>query len=189
MRIGLICGRSAAVKTWLRSSSGTEIDLMRAWACGLRTKATSIVPGNLMSGTNWPRPWRCRSSSLRNRDAPTPYWSLGIWRLLGDLVRGLGDGGDNIGIAGAAADVPGEAVADLALRAGTLAQDQVAGGDQHRRRAIPALQRMALMKGPAQCRDDRVAGKAFDSLDRALVAGDRECQARARRLAVDKDRA
>jgi len=45
-----------------------------------------------------------------------------------------------------------------------------------------------LMKGPAQRRDDRVTGKAFDGLDRALVAGDREHQARACRLAVDQHR-
>src|SRR6516162_3547733 len=45
------------------------------------------------------------------------------------------------------------------------------------------------MKGPAQCRDDQVAGKAFNGLDRAFVAGNRECETRARRLAVDKDRA
>ena len=80
-RIGLTRGRSAAVKTRPRASGGTEIDLIRAWACGLRTNATSIVPGNLMSATNWPRPCRCRSSSLRSSDAPTPNRSSGIGRL------------------------------------------------------------------------------------------------------------
>src|SRR5271165_1448646 len=35
----------------------------------------------------------------------------------------------------------------------------------------------------------RIAGKTFDGLDLAVVAGDREHQARARRLAVDEDRA
>src|ERR1700756_350073 len=189
IRIGLMRGRSAAVKTRPRIAGGTDIDRIRGWACGLRTKATSIVPANLMSGTNWPRPWRCLSSSLRNKDAPTPYWSLGMRRLSADLLRGLGDRGDDVGIAGAAADVPGEAVADLVLRAGTPAHDQVACGDQHRRRAVPALQRVALMKSLAQCRDDRIAGKAFDGLDLAIVAGDREHQAGARRLTVDKDRA
>src|SRR6266851_527012 len=189
MRIGLMRGRSAAVKTRPRASGGTEIDLIRAWACGLRTKATSIVPGNLMSETNSPRPWRCRSSSRRSKEAPIQYPSLAIRRLLGDLLRGLGNRRDDVGIAGAAADIAGEAVADLALRACSPAQDQVARGDQHRRCAEPALQRVTLMETPAQCRHDRIAGKAFDGLHGAVVAGDREHQARARRLAVDEDRA
>src|SRR4029077_4509575 len=105
MRIGLTRGRSAAVKTRPRASSGIEIDLIRAWACGLRTNATSIVPGNLMSETNWPRPWRCRSSSLRSIEAPTPCWSLGTGCLLVDFLSRFGDGGDDVGITGAATDV------------------------------------------------------------------------------------
>src|SRR4051794_9697825 len=143
-RIGLTRGRSAAVKTRLRASGGTAIDLIRACACGLRTNATSIVPGSLMSGTNWPRPCRCRASSLRNNDAPTPCRSSGIGRLLRQFLCSLGDRGDDIGVAGAAADIPGEAVADVALRAGALPQDQVARGDQHCRRAIAALQCVVL---------------------------------------------
>src|SRR6516225_4712490 len=137
-RIGLTRGRSSAVKTRPRASGGTEIDLMRACACGLRRKATSLVPGNLISETNCPRPWRCRSSSLRNKDAPTPYPSSGIGRLL----RSLGDCSDDVGIARAAADVAGEAVADFALRTSPSTQDQIACGNQHCRCAKPALQRM-----------------------------------------------
>src|SRR5438270_6030929 len=45
---------------------------MRPWAIGLRTNATSCMPGNLMSPTNSPRPRRKRSSSLRGSRAPTP---------------------------------------------------------------------------------------------------------------------
>ena len=48
---------------------------------------------------------------------------------------------------------------------------------------------MVLVKIPPQRLDDRVAGKALDGRDLALVAGDGEHQARARRLAVDEDRA
>src|SRR4029077_15444446 len=107
MRIGLTRGRSAAVKTRPRASSGIEIDLIRAWACGLRTNAASIVPGNLMSETNWPRPWRCRLSSLRSIAPQTPCWSLGTGCLLVDFISRLGDGDDDVVIAGAAADVAG----------------------------------------------------------------------------------
>src|SRR5216683_5764657 len=118
-----------------------------------------------------------------------PYPSLAIRGLLGDILRGLRNRSNNVGVAGAAADVAGDAVADLALRACSLAQDQVARGDQHRRRAKAALQSVMLMEIPPQCRQDRIAGKAFDGLHGAVVAGDREHQARARRLAVDEDRA
>src|SRR5271169_5358053 len=168
MRIGLMRGRSAAAKTRPRASGGAVIDLIRAWACGLRTKATSIVPGNLMSETNSPRPWRCRSSSLRSSDAPTPNWSLGIGRLLADFLHRLGDGGDDVGVAGAAANVAGEAVANFAFGTGAPAPDQIARGDQHRRCAEPTLQSVMLMKVAAQRRDHRVVSEAFDGLDRAL---------------------
>src|SRR5205085_1144470 len=46
--------------------------LMRACACGLRKNATSRMPGRRISGTNSPRPSRCRASSRRNTDAPMP---------------------------------------------------------------------------------------------------------------------
>src|SRR5207244_7762320 len=128
-----------------------------AWACGLRTKATSIVPGNLMSGTNSPRPCRCRSSSLRSSDAPIPDRSLAMRRLPVDLLRSCGDCRDDVGVAGAAADIAGEAFADFVFRAGAATPDQVARGDQHRRGAEPALQCVMLMETPAQCRHDRVA--------------------------------
>src|SRR5712671_182864 len=170
-RIGVTCGRSAAAKTRPAASGGTVIDLIRACACGLRRKATSIVPGNLMSETNSPRPCKCRSSSRRSSEAPTPQLSFGIDRTALQRGRRIGDGGDDVGIAGAAADIAGEAVADLALRTGTTAADQIPRGDQHRRRAEAALQPVALMKTPAQRFDDSVAGETLDGFDLALIAG------------------
>src|SRR5215472_10848550 len=127
-----------------------------------------------MSETNWPRPWRCRSSSLRSSDAPTPYWSLGIGRLLADFLRRLGDGGDDVRITGAAANVAGEAVANFAFGTGAPAPDQIARGDQHRRRAEPALQSVMLMKVAAQHCHHGIASEAFYGLNRARVAGDGE---------------
>src|ERR1700737_4894340 len=188
-RIGATCGRSAAAKTRPAASGGTVTDLIRACACGLRRKATSIVPGNLMSETNSQRPCRCRSSSRRSSEAPTPQLSFGIARSALQRGRRIRDGGDDIGIAGAAADIAGEAVADLALRTGAAAADQVARGDQHRRRAETALQPVALMKAAAQSLHYWVAGEAFDRAHRTLGAGDGEHQARTRRRAVDKHRA
>ena len=111
------------------------------------------------------------------------------WAPPSQFLGRLGDRGDDVGIAGAAADIAGEALADLTLRPRALPQDQIARGDQHCRRAIPALQCVVLVKVAAQRLDDRVAGEALDGRDLALVAGDGEHQARARRLAVDEDRA
>ena len=48
---------------------------------------------------------------------------------------------------------------------------------------------MVLMKGLAQHGRHPIVREAFDGRDVALVAGDRECQARAHRLTVEQDRA
>src|SRR5260370_40662665 len=155
--MGLTRGRSTAVKTRLLASGGTVMDLMRAWACGLRTNATSIVPGNLTSATNWPRPCRCRSSSLRSSEAPTPNRSSGIGCLLSNLLGRLGDCGDDVGVAGAAAAVAGKPLADFMLRLRALPQDQVARGDQHCRRAVTSLPCLVLVKVSPQHTHDLYA--------------------------------
>src|ERR1700730_10541342 len=188
MRIGLTRVRSAAVKTRPRASGGTEIDLIRAWACGLRTKATSIVPVILRSATNCALPCRCLTASLPRIDAPTPTRSSGIVRLPAQFLCRLGDRSDDVGVAGATADVAGELLADLALRPRASPQDQVARSDQHGRRAVAALQCVVLVKIASQRLDHAVAGKALDRNDLALITRDCEHQARARRLAVDEDR-
>src|SRR3989442_612680 len=103
-----------------------------------------------------------------------PCPSLAIRRLLADLLRRRGDCSDDVGIAGAPADIAGEAVADLALRSGPAAADQIHRGDQHRRRAEAALKCMVSMEVSTHRRHYRVAGKPFDGLDRAVVAGDGE---------------
>src|SRR5271156_5652747 len=154
-RIGWMRGKSAAAKTRPLALGGTVIPRMRACACGLRTNATSIVPGSLMSDTNSPRPCRWRSSSRRSNEAPTPQASFGIRRPPGEGRRGLGDRGDDVGVAGAAAQIAGETGADRALRAGLPAPDQVARGDQHRRGAKAALQPVMAVKAVAQCRHHR----------------------------------
>src|SRR5262245_30909761 len=72
----------------------TTIPLMRAWACGLRTKATSCVRGSCTSETNCPRPRKWRASSLRRSDAPTPevvFATARVMRL--SLVRCTGECG------------------------------------------------------------------------------------------------
>src|SRR5262249_23879292 len=71
-RIGSTPVKSAAVNTEARMASGMRIAVCRAWATGLRTKATSRMRGKGRSPIYCPRPCRKRSSSLRRTRAPTP---------------------------------------------------------------------------------------------------------------------
>src|SRR5262245_684 len=71
-RIGFTPTRSAAVNVAPRWSGGMETPRSLPCATGLRTKATSFIPGSRMSATNWPRPRMRRSSSFLATRAPTP---------------------------------------------------------------------------------------------------------------------
>ena len=62
-RIGLTPARSSAVNTAPLCSSGMVTDRSRACAKGLRTNATSRVPGMRKSATYWPRPRSSPASS------------------------------------------------------------------------------------------------------------------------------
>ena len=102
----------------------------------------------------------------------------------GHLLPRRDDGFDDVGVAGAAADLSAQFVADgLRIRARMPLQD-VARHDQHARRAEAALQGVALVEMPAQQRHHRIAAQPFERHDRAAVGHDGERQARARRNAV-----
>ena len=77
-RIGFTPASSAAVNVMLRYSAGMEMPRRRACASGLRTKATSFIPGSRMSATNCPRPRMRRSSSFLMRRAPTPCEAMAL---------------------------------------------------------------------------------------------------------------
>src|ERR1700730_12244724 len=85
--MGLTPVRCSAVKTTFRNCSGTLIRLSRAWAMGLRTKATSRVPAMRISPTYCPRPRRNRSSSLRGGEAPIPYLAIAHCQLKRRTVK------------------------------------------------------------------------------------------------------
>src|SRR5207302_10416863 len=71
---------------------------------------------------------------------------------------GLVDGFDDRDVAGAAADVPRENLADaLAAGLGLLAEEHMRGGE-HPRRAKAALKRVVLAKCPLQSRQFALAG-------------------------------
>src|SRR5262249_61440238 len=69
------------------------------------------------------------------------------------------------------------------------AAHDVARRDKHAGRAEAALQAVLARKCLAQPEHDRIAVEALDGGNRKPVAGDRERDAGARRLAVDQHRA
>ena len=54
----------------LRAAASLSIPLIRAWANGLRKKATCARRGNTMSSTNWPRPCSSRRAFGRGTERP-----------------------------------------------------------------------------------------------------------------------
>ena len=69
------------------------------------------------------------------------------------------------------------------------ARDDIPRRNEHAGRAVAALQRVLGGEGGAQLGHYRVVGVAFDSAHFGAVAADREGDARARRHAVDLERA
>src|SRR5215475_7899156 len=99
------------------------------------------------------------------------------------------DGPDDAGIAGTAADLAAELVADR-LDVGSADPTQnVPRHDQHAGRAEAALQGMAFVKVAPEHLQDRIVPQPFKGDDGAAVAHHGEHEARPRRLAVDEDRA
>src|SRR4029450_12126870 len=62
----------------------------------------------------------------------------------------LADGGDDVLVAGAAADVALDGVADSLVRGIRIVREQVGGGHDHARRAEAALQAVLLPEGLLQ---------------------------------------
>src|SRR3990172_6167843 len=93
-----------------------------------------------------------RGSSRRRRGSPT---SFGIWRTLvislpPHRFRGGLDGLDDVVIAGAAAEVAGQTVADLRLPGVGIIAEQAVGRHDHARRAVAALQAVLVPEGGLQ---------------------------------------
>ncbi|MCY1509555.1 hypothetical protein D9M68_439040 [compost metagenome] len=94
------------------------------------------------------------------------------------------DRGDDAHIAGAAAQVARQFMADGGLVCVGQAQHDIARGGQHPRRAEAALQRMMPVEGDAQVGHDRVVLVALHRDDVGALAGGGKGDARAHRLVV-----
>src|SRR5579864_283420 len=122
------------------------------------------LPSDLIRG--WKPVFRIRSCS--NGLGPGSF---------ADLPAGRDHGLDDVGIAGAAANLAAKLVADgLRVRIRETQQD-ITRHHQHARRAKSALQRMALVEVPAQHFHDAIVAKSFESLHGTAIAHDREAKA------------
>src|SRR5262249_51619396 len=163
-----------------------SIDLMRACACGERTNTARVSPGRLTGSCHCPLPVMKRKSSLRPPAAPIPValmacpptivsdlsW-FGFRRLLGGLprasaashvLRARRDGFDDVVIAGAAAQVAFQLLADgLVVEVVAFTVDHVDRGHDHAWRAEAALKTVMLAERRLhRMQFGRARGQAFD---------------------------
>src|SRR5213596_75823 len=183
--------RSTAVYTAATPGRARAADastlVRRAWACWLRRKATCSSPSSGTSSTKSARPVRSRASSLRRTRAPIP---LRAWGGGGGGATGESHGRDDVLVTGAAAQIPGQRLADLALvRIGMLAQER---HERHEdaRRAEAALQPVGLaergLERMQRIAPPRAVRQPLDRRDVVPIRLDGEHQAGAHRLAVQQ---
>src|SRR5690606_30374592 len=118
--------------------------LMLAWACGLRTMRPRIAPGMRISAPYWARPVTLSMPSGRTGRVPMTLY-LGFAGAVTSGSYGLAAGGgggahvfsgqhhgaDDLVIAGAAAEVAGELVADARfVGVGFLFEQRLRGDDE-----------------------------------------------------------
>src|SRR3954453_7192085 len=190
-------GMSAPVNTAMTPgrvfAADVSIDLIRAWAYGLRRMAMWAIPVSLMSSRKRPLPVMKRGSSVRLTEVPRT--SAVIVRLLRrcagrrgrgrgrrgacpDRGRGLADRRDDVLVARAAAVVALDRVADLVIRRIGVAGEEVRGGHDHAGRAEPALKAVLLPERRLERVELLAVGEALDRADGAAVGLDGEHRAR-----------
>src|SRR5712692_8906818 len=177
--------RSAAVYTAatparLRAAETSTLE-SRAWACWLRRNATCSRPSSRTSSTKSARPVRSRASSLRRTRWPITLGAPG-------RATGESHGRDDVLVTSAAAQIPGERLADLALvRIGMVAQER---DERHEdaRRAEAALQPMGLAERRLERmqRIARAVRQTLDCHDVVPIRLDGEHQAGADRLSIQQ---
>src|ERR1700760_1886384 len=163
------CPFSTAITPGIFNASDVTILLTLACACGLRTKWAKVMPNSLMSSTYLPLPVIKRRSSLRTTLAPIPStpmfpslpeilcppipsnaavskfsdWSERLLGRLRDLHApcGIQHRLDDVVIAGAAADVAFQLMADRGfVQLATVTVHDVDRQHDHARGAVAALQ-------------------------------------------------
>ena len=103
------------------------------------------------------------------------------------LVGGVLNGVDDVLVAGAAAEIAGDALAYLALRRRRVVLQQRHRRHDHPRRAVAALEAVLFPEAVLQRMQVAVRREPLDRRDRRAVGLDREDRARLRAAAVDED--
>ena len=129
MLVAEVGAGEAATTPGLASAAETSTRVIRACAIGLRRIAMCSRPGSAMLSVQLVRPVTSRASSLRRSGWPTTFCGLG--RGLGGRSSGTSRRGcvlhglDDVLVAGAAAEVAFEPVADLVLARVRVLLEQV----------------------------------------------------------------
>src|SRR3954471_9338829 len=162
--------------------------LMRACANGLRTRPTHSIPGRLMLSTYFARPVISSGSSFRSCRVPMTFVVRSVTAISPPLrvCRGL-HGLDDVVIAGAAAEVALEPVADLVVRRVRMLLQEARRRHDHPGRAVAALQRVVLLERALHRVQLAVRRETLDRRDLVAVRLDGEQRARLHRLAVEMD--
>src|SRR5256712_9146969 len=177
-----------------RVAAEMSIFRMRAWACGLRTKAAYVMPPSFKSSTYWPRPVMNRGSSRRLIDFPNKRSAATVAMTATSLLRGhvLGrplDRLDDVVVARAPAQVTLELVPDQLLRWLGVALEHLVDRHDHARRAEPALEPVLLPESLLDRVQLAVLRQPLDRHDIGAVRLDGEEGAGLDGLTVHDDRA
>src|SRR5581483_10826547 len=149
------CAISAPVNTAstpsMAAAALVSIETIRPCAMSLRLKPRCSMPASLMSSTYVARPWMSRGSSRRLTRAPISLGSLEDTLATGSPPAGRPLYGlDDVLVAGAAAEVTREPLANLALGGIGAAPQQIDGREDHARCAVAALQPVLVPEGLLQ---------------------------------------
>src|SRR5581483_10653018 len=145
---GLRCSKSLPVYTpstpGAAAAALVSMPRMRACAYGERSTATCASPVSRTSSRKRAAPVIRRGSSTRLTGAPISGLvgsvAVAISPLSAHRLRRLAHGADDVLVAGAPAEVALERVANLVVARVGVPREQVGRGDDHPRRAEPALQ-------------------------------------------------
>src|SRR4051812_23169531 len=152
MKSGAANSRSSAVYAATTPGSSrafaTSMLLMRACANGLRTRATHSIPGRLMLSTYLARPVISSGSSFRSCRVAMTFVAGSVTAISPPLRARHGlHGLDDVVVAGAAAEIALETMADLIVRRARMLLQEARRRHDHPRRAVAALQRVVLLEG------------------------------------------
>src|SRR5262245_46383692 len=189
------------------SASVVSMPTIFAWAYGLRTMSSQSWPGRLTSSMYSPLPRMKRGSSLRLTEWPMPPISAGVCRIsvISRLrADGLGRAGGRRGhcpqlagrlldrlhdvhVAGAAAEVAADPVADLLLRRVRVLAEQPGRLHDHPGGAEAALEAVLVPESLLERMERGPVGHPLDRPDLGAVRLDREHRARLGAPAIDVD--